>query len=183
MGKFYTGLGDDGTTGLLGEGRVAKYDLRMEAIGAVDETSAALGVARSQALLAENRERLLRIQRELYQLMSELAATPETAARFHAIDAGSVQRLEVETDELGERVELPRAFIVPGDTPAGAALDLARAISRRAERRVAEVLARGDVSNRELLRYLNRLSSLIFLMELSENAASGRDHPTLAKEK
>jgi len=183
MGKFYTGLGDDGSTGLLGEARIPKYDLRMEALGAVDEASAALGIARSHSDRAETQTRILTIQRELYQFMAELAATPENAARFHFIDSKTVSRLEGEILDLGKDMEISREFIVPGDSPSGAALDLARVTVRRAERRIAEVLARGIISNNELLRYLNRLSSLLFLMELSENAATGRDNPTLAKEK
>lgn len=183
MAKFYTGQGDDGTTGLLGDGRVDKFDLRMEAVGAVDEASAALGVARSLVAMPENRERLLALQRQLYQLMSELAATPETAARFQVIDPDSVRRLEVEIDTLQAQVTIPREFIVPGDTPGSAALDLARTIVRRAERRIAELMARGDLANRDLLPFVNRLSSYLFLLELSETAAAGRDHPTLAKEK
>ena len=183
MAKFYTGSGDDGTTGVLGEGRIPKYDLRMEALGAVDEASAALGIARSHSARVETQTKILTIQRELYQFMAELAATTETAARFHFIDAKSVSRLEEEILDLGKDMEISREFIVPGDSLSGAALDLARVIVRRAERRVAEVLARGVISNPELLRYLNRLSSLLFIMELSENAASGRENPTLAKEK
>jgi len=183
MGKFYTGLGDDGTTGLLGEGRIPKYDLRMEALGAIDEASAALGIARSHSTRVDTQTRILTIQRELYQFMAELAATPENARRFHFIDSKSVSRLEEEIFDLGKDMEISREFIVPGDSPSGAALDLARVTVRRAERRIAEVLARGIISNNELLRYLNRLSSLLFLMELSENAATGRDNPTLAKEK
>lgn len=183
MAKFYTGQGDDGSTGLLGEGRVAKFDLRMEAIGAVDEASAALGLARSQVALPENRDRILALQRQLYQVMTELAATPETAARFLAIDADAVSRLELEIETLQAQLTIPREFIVPGDTQGSAALDLARTIVRRAERRVAELLARGDVANHNLLPYINRLSSFLFLLELSETAVSGREHPTLAKEK
>jgi cob(I)alamin adenosyltransferase len=182
MGKFFTGLGDDGTTGFLGEGRIPKYDLRMEALGAVDEASAALGIARSQLTREETQTRILIIQRELYQLMAELAASTENADRFHFIDSKTVSRLEEEILNLGNGMEIPREFIVPGDSPSGAALDLARVIVRRAERRVTELLARGVVSNHELLRYLNRLSSLLYLLELSENAASGRRNPTLAKE-
>ncbi|GAP15122.1 ATP:cob(I)alamin adenosyltransferase [Longilinea arvoryzae] len=183
MAKFYTGQGDDGSTGLLGEGRIPKYDLRMEAIGAVDEASAALGVARSQCSRSENQTRILRIQRELYRLMAELAATPQTAARFHTIDSNAVRRLEDEIGILEQSVSAPNEFILPGDSSAGAALDLARTIVRRAERRVTEILARGEITNADLGRYLNRLSSLVFLMELSENAASGRENPSLAKEK
>ena len=183
MAKFYTGQGDDGTTGLLGEGRVDKFDVRMEAVGAVDEASAALGVARSLVALPENRERLLEVQRQLYQLMSELAATPETAARFHTIDTDAVRHLEMEIDSLQAQVEIPREFILPGDTPGSAALDLARTIMRRAERRIAELMARGDLANRDLLPFVNRLSSYLFLLEIAETAASGREYPTLAKEK
>lgn len=182
MTDFYTGKGDDGTTGLLGEGRVSKYDLRMEAIGSVDEASAALGVARASVKDPENRARILQIQRDLYRLMAELAATPETASRFHFIDAEVVARLEGEIAALGQHTELPREFIIPGDTRGSAALDLARTVVRRAERRITELIARGDVSNPELVRYINRLSSLLFLMEIAESADSDRDHPTLAKE-
>lgn len=183
MAKFYTGLGDDGTTGLLGEGRVPKYDLRMEAVGSVDEASAALGIARGLVVSPENRTRILRVQRELYQLMAEVASTPETADHFHAIDAGKVACLEADIADLAGQVTLPREFIIPGDTPASAALDLARTIVRRAERRIVELFTRDNLNKPDLLRYINRLSSLLFMMEIAESADSDRDHPTLAKEK
>ncbi len=183
MPILFTGQGDEGYTGLLGEGRVAKYDLRMEAIGAIDEATAALGIARSHAQLPETAETLLRVQRDLYLLMAEAAATPENAARFHAIDADKVTWLEERIEALGQQVVLPKEFIVPGNSASGAFLDLSRTIVRRAERRIAELLHRGDVQNPELLRYLNRLSSLCFLLELSENQASGVDKSTLAKKK
>jgi cob(I)alamin adenosyltransferase len=89
-GTFYTRGGDDGYTGLLGEGRVSKDDLRMEALGAVDEANAALGIARSMARSPEGAGILLEIQRDLYGLMAELAATAETAARFRTIDSQRV---------------------------------------------------------------------------------------------
>jgi len=181
MPVLFTGQGDEGNTGLLGEGRIAKYDLRMEAIGAVDEATAALGIARNHARLPATAEVLLHVQRDLYLLMAETAATPENAARFHAIDSGMVGWLEERIEAIGQKVTLPKEFIVPGDTTPGAFLDLARTIVRRAERRVAELLHRGDVQNPEMLRYLNRLSSLCFLLELSENAAAGVDQTTLAK--
>ncbi len=181
MPTLFSGQGDEGYTGLLGEGRVAKYDLRMEAIGAVDEATAALGIARSQAQAAATGETLLRVQRDLYLLMAETAATPETAARFHQIDAGKVAWLEEQIEALGKQVPMPKEFIVPGDSAAGAYLDLARTIVRRAERRMAELLHRGGVQNQELLRYLNRLSSLCFMLELRENQAAGVEKSTLAK--
>lgn len=179
--SFYTSGGDDGYTGLLGEGRVPKDDLRMEALGAVDEASAALGLARAHALAKETPLLLLQVQRDLYGLMAELAATQENASRFRAITTEKVTRLEAQTDAISAKVEIPREFIVPGDTVNGAYLDMARAVVRRAERRVAGLLHRGDIGNNELLRYLNRLSSLCFVLELLENQAAGNSKISLAK--
>ncbi len=181
MPTLFTGQGDEGYTGLLGEGRVAKYDLRMEAIGAIDEATAALGLARTHASLPDTIETALHVQRDLYLLMAEAAAVPENAARFHAIDESKVAWLEQQIEALGQQVQLPKEFILPGDSTPGAFLDLARTIVRRAERRLAELLHRGDVQNLQLLRYLNRLSSLCFMLELRENQASGVDQSTRAK--
>lgn len=181
MSKFYTRRGDDGTTGVLGEGRVTKYDLRMEVLGAVDEATAALGMARSLAKTTAVRGLLLNIQRDLYLLMAESAATEENEERFHAVNEDKVTWLEEQTDALAGQVTLPKEFIVPGDTLAGATLDMARTITRRAERRMAEWQARGGNQNPDLLRYLNRLSSLLFVLEFVENQAAGMDSPTRAK--
>ncbi len=180
-GSFYTRAGDDGYTGLLGKERVAKEDLRLEALGTVDEAGAALGVARAHARSPEGPGLLLQIQRDLYGLMAELAATPENAERFHTIDAARVAWLEAQVDALSGYTEVPQEFIVPGDTVEGAFFDLARAVVRRAERRAAALLHRGDMTNPELLRYLNRLSSLCFVLELRENQIVGNTKITLAK--
>lgn len=181
MTKFYTRTGDAGYTGLLGEGRVAKYHPIPEAVGTVDEATAALGLARSICRAERSAGVLLAAQRDLYGLMAELAATPENAAQFRKIDAPRVAWLEAQMDELAGGVEMPREFIVPGDSAAGAALALARTVVRRAERRVAQLLHDGLAENGELLRYLNRLSSLCFVLELVENQAAGQEGPTLAK--
>lgn len=178
---FYTTKGDDGTTGLIGEGRVPKYHDRMEALGALDEASAALGVARSQAAAEQTAPILIDAQRDLYKLMAEVAATPENAERFRAIDEARVHWLEQQTDALSQIVEMPREFILPGDTPGGAALSLARAIIRRAERRVVALFDNHEISNPDLQRYLNRLSSLCFVLELLENQSAGKS-TSLAKE-
>ncbi len=182
MAKMYTAAGDDGYTGLLGEGRTPKYAPRIEAVGSVDEATAALGMARAACRSEGCQELLLAIQRDLYHLMAELAATPENAARFRQVDAGRVAWLEEQTDALAKRIAAPDEFIVPGDSPAGAVLDLSRTIVRRAERRVAYLLHQNEIENPELLRYLNRLSSLCFALELLENQASGRPSPTLARD-
>lgn len=171
--SFYTRKGDDGTTGLLGEGRVPKHDLRIEALGTLDESSAALGVARAAARDARCGPILLDVQRDLYELMAEVAATPDNAERFR-FDAARVGWLEEQTDSLSRDVKMPDEFIVPGDTAAGAALSLARAVVRRAERRVVELSGAGEIQSPVPQQYLNRLSSLLFVLELVENKAAGR---------
>lgn len=183
MTKFYTQIGDDGYTNLLGEGRAAKHAPRLEAIGDLDEATAALGVARAVCKLPITAELLLVIQRDLYHLMAEVAATPENAARFRKISPERVVWLEEQTDSVSAQVTMPAEFIIPGDSLPGALLSLARTIVRRAERRVAKLLHTGELENSQLLRYLNRLSSLCFTLELFENQAAGKPSPTLAKGK
>lgn len=178
--SFYTRKGDDGTTGLLGKGRISKHNARMEAIGTLDESSASLGLARATVRDPRCGPLLLEAQRDLYRLMAELAATPENADQFH-FDTRRVDWLEMQTDELSKFVEMPDDFIVPGDSSAGAALSLARAVVRRAERRVVELFDKKEITNPALQKYLNRLSSLLFVLELLENRAAGID-TTLAKE-
>lgn len=121
------------------------------------------------------------IQRDLYNLMSEIAATPENAARFRKITVQQVIWLEEWTDTISLQVSLPKDFILPGDSLPGASLAMARTIVRRAERRVAGLLHQAEIENPQLLRYLNRLSSLCFVLELQENQAAGKSLPTLAK--
>ncbi len=178
---FYTRRGDEGTTGLLGEGRVQKDDLRIEAVGAVDEAGAVLGLARASARAPETGPALLQVQRDLYGLMAELAATPQNAARFRTVDAGRVAWLEAQVEAVSQLVSLPKEFIIPGDRVEGAVLDLARTVVRRAERRVVSLHRQGGFENPELLRYLNRLSSLLFVLELRENQFAGNNAITLAK--
>jgi cob(I)alamin adenosyltransferase len=178
---FYTSKGDDGTTNLLGEGRVMKYHVRIEAVGTLDESTAALGLARAQCIDPHSAAILLETQRDLYKLMAEVAATPENADKFRFINEARVAWLEDRTDSISKLVEMPHEFILPGDSLAGASLSLARAIIRRAERRVVELFDLNELSNPDLQRYLNRLSSLCFVLELLENTAAGRK-TTLAKE-
>jgi cob(I)alamin adenosyltransferase len=181
MPAFYTREGDDGYTGLLGEGRVPKYHLRPQSYGTVDESSAALGLARSLSR-SEDTQRILRVvQRDLYHIMAELAATKKTAQRFRKVTAERVLWLERQVDELSEKVELPEDFIISGDTTAGAAIDLARTIVRRAERLVAQLQHEEMLKNPHLLRYLNRLSSLCFVLGLWEDRMAGAGDPRLAK--
>ena len=181
MTNYFTGMGDDGTTGILGAGRVRKDAPRLEAIGTIDEANAALGVARSACKDSGNADVLLIVQRDLYNLMAEVAASPENAARFRKVDAKRVTWLEEQIGAIEKQVEPTDEFIVPGDTPVGAALDLARTVVRRAERRLTGLFLDGELENPDLLRYINRLSSLCFILELIENQHAGHGKPTLAK--
>ena len=177
---WYTATGDDGTTALLGDKRVPKYHPQPEAFGTVDEASAAMGMARALTTQSGIKETLLAIQRDLYQMMSELAATPAAAPRFRAINAERVAWLDGITDRYGEQVTMPREFVLPGDTLAGAALDLTRTVVRRAERAVVKLCDDGLCANGEIVRYLNRLSSLCFVLARLEDSR-GSQGITLAK--
>ncbi len=179
--KFYSSTGDDGTTGLLGEGRVKKYHPQPEAYGDVDEAQAALGAARAVMRDAQAAAVVLQAQRDLYHLMAELAATPDVQAAFRRIDAARVAWVEAQTDHYGDRLNLPPEFVISGDSLPGAALDVARTVVRRAERRVVRLLDEGIITNTELVRYLNRLSSLCFVLARYEDALAGSGRVTLAK--
>ena len=181
MSPIYTRVGDDGTTGTLGESRLPKYHPRMETLGVLDEASAALGLARSLSKNTQVEDILKEVQRDLYSIMAEVAATPENALRFQILAPRRVQWLESQVDTITSLAPVPAEFILPGDCIPGGALALARTIVRRAERRVAELLDTGGIENRVLLLYLNRLSSLCFALEVFENAQAGKP-TTLAKE-
>lgn len=181
MSSFFTRSGDEGYTGLLGEGRVAKDDAVLEALGTLDEANASLGLARALSQAEGTAGLIVKIQRDLYAIMAEIAAVPQNADRFRTIEIKQVLWLEDNFETFLQKAPAPRDFIVPGDTLAGAALDVARTVIRRAERRITQLQHRGWVRNPDLLRYLNRLSSLIFVLELYENQAAGHSKPTLAK--
>jgi cob(I)alamin adenosyltransferase len=165
MAKVTTGSGDTGYTGLLGAQRVPKYDPRPDTFGTVDEATSALGLARAVAKDQKVKEIIYSVQQELYLLMGELATPPENYEQMGLrMTAEHVQRLEKIEDELKREVEIPNRFIIPGDTLDGAALDLARTIIRRAERMAVKLLHDGVIQNAEVIRYLNRLSDLIFIL-------------------
>lgn len=179
---WYSATGDDGTTSLLGDVRVPKYHPQPDAYGTVDEASSALGLARALATQTEVRETVLAVQRDLYRMMSELAATPAAAAQFRFIDGERVSWLDESTDHFGAQVPMPREFILAGGTPAGAALDLARTIVRRAERLVVKLIDEGLCKNSEIVPYLNRLSSLCFVLARLEDMQEGPEITLAIKE-
>jgi cob(I)alamin adenosyltransferase len=173
--KIYTKKGDQGDTGLLfGGARVAKDSPRIEAAGTVDEAVAALGVARASlgALTDRTEARLndliIRLQRELFVVGAEIATHNIRRARLtdgvSRVTTDMVAALEAEIDSLTEAHPMPAEFIVPGESVPGAALDLARSITRRAERRAVALAEAGGLPDSEVLRYLNRLADLLFVM-------------------
>ncbi len=173
-------LGDDGTTGMLGEGRLPKYAPRIETLGALDEASAALGLARALTGSPATRTLLMAIQRDLYAIMAEAAATPGNAGKIKKLEPERLEWLESQVHELEANVPIPQDFILPGDSLPGAALSLARATIRRAERHTARLVDRKEMEGTIVLPYLNRLSLACFLLELAENRSAGQD-TSLAK--
>jgi cob(I)alamin adenosyltransferase len=176
--------GDDGTTGLLfgGPARIPKDDPRTEAFGTIDEAVAALGVARAELTLAagdpikrEFAELILRIQRELFVVGAELAADAKARARLEdgvsRVSEVMLTDLESILADMEARVSMPRQFVVPGETRASAALELGRAILRRAERRAVSLRRAGDLPGDWLLPYVNRLADLLWVLaRLAEQA-------------
>src|SRR5207302_423602 len=155
-----TGTGDDGSTGLLGGGRARKDDPRIEAYGTVDEASSALGLAKGLTSDASVRELCEELQRALYRVGAQLATDASDAGRFGGVGPADLERLEEIAARLEAEVEMPKGFILPGATPASGALDLARAVVRRAERRC---LSLGD-EHAAVRVYLNRLSLVLFIL-------------------
>ena len=167
------GSGDDGSTGLLGGGRSPKDDPRIEAYGTVDEASSALGLARALSKNPRVRATLEELQRGLYALGAELATGPSARRTFASVAAADVERLEALTADLESLAPMPAEFVLPGATPAAAALDLARTVARRAERRCVALAHAGGLDNLHARRWLNRLSLLLFVLARYEEAEAG----------
>jgi cob(I)alamin adenosyltransferase len=157
LSKIFTRTGDNGTTGLGDGSRVVKDDARIEAIGAVDELNSLLGLLLTHDIPEPLRANLTRIQHELFDLGGELCLPGHTL-----IKAEAVVRLEKEIELFNENLPPLKEFILPGGNPAAAACHVARAVCRRAERRVV-TLARQAPLNEHVQIYLNRLSDLLFV--------------------
>jgi cob(I)alamin adenosyltransferase len=176
MPRIYTRTGDDGTTGLLYGGRVPKDDLVTEAYGTTDEAVAAIGAARALLGGAAAADELLELQRELFVVGADLATNPEERARLQEgvslVTPAMTERLETWIDAEVAARPLPQTFIVPGANPVSAALDVARGVVRRAERRVVALERADRTVNPEVRRYLNRLSDLLFVLARREAGES-----------
>jgi cob(I)alamin adenosyltransferase len=173
LNKIYTRTGDGGTAGLVDGSRVSKSSLRMAAIGDVDEADAAIGVAIAAIGGGDVAYQLLNVQNELFDLGADVA-TPGNIENALRIVASQVARLEVAIDDLNSGLEPLTSFILPGGSPAVAALHLARTVVRRAER-TAVALDQAEPLNPQLLAYLNRLSDYLFVAARFIAAGQGGD--------
>jgi len=180
LNRIYTRTGDKGTTGLGTGERVAKYDLRVEAFGTVDEANSAIGIARLHTKDDAEMDAILgRIQNDLFDLGADLC-TPETDKPLGweplRMTEGQVMRLESEIDAMNARLTPLKSFTLPGGSAAAAYLHLGRTVTRRAERRMCELAAQpGEIVSPAALKYVNRLSDLLFVLSRIANGDGASD--------
>ncbi|TWG55401.1 MULTISPECIES: cob(I)yrinic acid a,c-diamide adenosyltransferase [unclassified Aminobacter] len=175
LNKIYTRTGDDGTTALGSGERRPKYDLRIAAYGTVDEANACIGMARIHTAQShpELDAMLGRIQNDLFDLGADLA-TPDTGEDLGyeplRIIASQVERLEADIDAINKPIKPLRTFVLPGGSPAAAALHLARTVARRAERLMVELSHKeGEKVSAEAIKYMNRVSDFLFVASRAVN--------------
>jgi cob(I)alamin adenosyltransferase len=168
LNRIYTRTGDDGTTALGSGERRPKYDPRVEAYGTVDETNACIGMARVHTTAHDELDGMLgRVQNDLFDLGADLAR-PDTGEKLDfeplRIVASQVTRVEADIDTLNKRLDRLRSFVLPGGSPAAAALHLARTVARRAERLMVELARKeGELVSPQALQYINRVSDFLFV--------------------
>lgn len=176
--KIYTKTGDLGETGLFGGRRVPKHHLRIEAYGTVDETNAVLGLTLSHCTDPDLSAVLARVQGELFELGADLATPLDTrSSHIVRVNVAKIERLEAEIDAWTDELPPLTSFILPGGTPVGATLHIARTVCRRAERHVA-ALSEHEAVNADAQRYLNRLSDWLFTFARLANHR--HNHPETA---
>lgn len=180
MARIYTRTGDDGTTGLIGGKRVPKDSPRIEACGSLDELNALMGLVRSHSLADAVDGILKSIQEHLFIIGAKLATVKEEGQSSGEFGDDQVRCLEKEIDVLEDSLEPLRQFILPGGSAAGAELHVARAVARRAERHCVS-LSRLEPIDPAILRYLNRLSDLCFVLARYVNRQQSvcEQHPAL----
>ncbi|WP_136658411.1 cob(I)yrinic acid a,c-diamide adenosyltransferase [Nitratireductor sp. XY-223] len=179
LNKIYTRTGDDGTTALGSGERRAKHDLRVEAYGTVDEANAAIGMARLHTAGHAGLDAILaRMQNDFFDLGADLA-TPDTGKKAEhpplRVTESQVERIEAEIDSLNADLEPLRSFVLPGGTAAAANLHLARTVARRAERLMVALADTGEAVNPAAMRYINRVSDLLFVAARCANGNGSKD--------
>jgi cob(I)alamin adenosyltransferase len=170
--KIYTRTGDAGLTGLYGGGRVPKSDLRIVAYGTVDELNATLGVCRASGLPADVDQLVARLQHEMFAVGSELSSPSKSPPGAILLDEADVSRIEAAIDRYDSQLTPLKNFVLPGGTPASAALHVARGVCRRAEREAVALAQTAEVRP-AILTYLNRISDLLFVLARYANHAAG----------
>lgn len=170
--RVTTRTGDGGETSLFGKGRVRKTEVRIAALGDLDEAQSAIGLARSLAPRSSLGRELLELQRGLYVAMSEVATPPEDVGRLpQRLDAASIERLDRVLDVIKKSVRIEGGFVIPGETRIAAAVDYARTVARRAERSVVACVDAGLVDAVPILPWLNRASDLLFVLARAAEGA------------
>jgi cob(I)alamin adenosyltransferase len=177
---FFTRRGDEGYTDLLGGGRIAKEEVRIAVLGDIDEATSSIGLARALAQREDTKAALLHVQKDLYLLMADVATVEGKMAGQQRLTDDNVQQLEALIRNFEQMITLPKEFVAPGDTVAGAMLDVARTVVRRAERTVTLLYHHGEGANNTMTTYLNRLSSLLFGLARYEDSVAGAT-PTISK--
>ncbi|MEO9884487.1 MAG: cob(I)yrinic acid a,c-diamide adenosyltransferase [Balneola sp.] len=172
--KIYTKKGDSGDTSLFGGQRVSKSSMRIEAYGTVDELNSVIGVATSHGVDQRSKELLDEIQIQLFVLGSDLATPLSKKLKINRISDEEITFLENAIDELEESLEPLTSFILPGGSPSGATLHVARTVCRRAERLAVECAKQDEISG-FAIKYLNRLSDFLFVLARLENKQSGSE--------
>ncbi len=182
MARIYTKTGDDGTTGRIGGDRVPKDSPYPEAVGALDELNALIGIVCSMEAPADVRTLLQSLQDDLFLVGAQLATPEGTESRSQEIDDRDIRRLEREIDGIESKLEPLKQFILPGGSIAGAHLHLARSVARRAERCIV-ALSRIEKISPKIFQYLNRLSDLCFVLAryVNQSQAIPESHPTFGK--
>ena len=176
--KFFTGTVDQGETSRLGgQTQIKKSSALIDTLGAIDEATSHIGVARAHTHSRDLCGILATIQQHIINLMAHLSALPETRARYPGLGEDKVLWLEENIVELEKLVSLPNEFVLPGDSTAGAAFHVARTVVRRAERKLVAFIEMESGIGQANLAYLNRLSSLLFIAALVEDQLAAADSP------
>jgi len=172
--KTFNKRGDKGETSLLYGGRISKGSLRVEAYGKLDEVVSMLGLARNLVKKEKTQLLILKAQKELFLVSAELATAPDQYQKLASgsgpITEAMVDTIERTINELESEIEVPKSFVIPGANPGSAALDLARSMTRTAERRAVSLKATGEIENGFILSYLNRLADLLFTLARYEES-------------
>lgn len=176
-----TGSGDEGKTGLIGEGRFNKSDLRFEVLGSLDELSASIGVVKAYLPDPSDKNQLSEIQRVLYQVMTELSIVDPAKVKINGITTENISYLDNLIQMMSKSLEMPSGFLLPGDSILTSHVDLTRTVTRRVERRITDYYFQGGFGNKLILQFINRLSTYFFIMEIKLLHDEGIDSPTLSK--